>query len=73
MLFYLLEIEIFILHRTLVQQMNDLNKRVEECALTLGDFESQKRKVNNFFFKYCIREDTNRKGVFFLVVGPLRV
>ena len=32
-------------HKHLVNQLNDLNKRVEEANLTLGDFEQNKRRV----------------------------
>merc|ERR1740129_2272364 len=32
-------------HRTLMDQLNSLGKKVEEANLTLGDFESAKRKI----------------------------
>merc|ERR1719402_165031 len=32
-------------NKNLVAQLNDLNKKVEEANMTLGDFESQKRKL----------------------------
>jgi myosin heavy chain 6/7 len=33
-------------NKNLVDQLNGINKRVEECNLTLGDFESAKRKIS---------------------------
>merc|ERR1719342_2006741 len=32
-------------NKALVAQLNDMNKRVEEANMTLGDYESQKRKI----------------------------
>merc|ERR1711963_1107390 len=32
-------------NKALVIQLNDMNKRVEEANMTLGDYESQKRKI----------------------------
>merc|ERR1719187_945237 len=32
-------------NKNLVDQLNSINKKVEECNLTLGDFESAKRKI----------------------------
>merc|ERR1719312_1468147 len=32
-------------HKNLVANLNDLNKKVEECTLTLGDMEGSKRRM----------------------------
>merc|ERR1712122_333327 len=32
-------------NKSLINQLNDSNKKVEEANMTLGDFESQKRKI----------------------------
>merc|ERR1712242_587035 len=32
-------------NKTLIGQLNDANKKVEEANLTLGDFENHKRKI----------------------------
>merc|ERR1711981_1265263 len=32
-------------NKNLINQLNDINKKVEEANMTLGDFESQKRKL----------------------------
>ena len=32
-------------HKQLLAQLNDLNKKVEEANLTLGDFEQNKRRL----------------------------
>merc|ERR1711993_234056 len=32
-------------NKSLIAQLNDLNKKVEEANMALGDFEAQKRKI----------------------------
>merc|ERR1712087_53525 len=32
-------------NKNLIGQLNDINKKVEEANMTLGDFEAQKRKI----------------------------